>query len=177
MWRKMGKIQKYRGVRQRNWGSWVSEIRHPILVWLGTYETAEEAAGAYDEAAVIVRGHGGNINLPHNSEHRRVLSTEMISKLHNLNMVSMNKVLLQYAAKNKGCSLSATSFICLKLDNEKSNQLGIWQKKVDDRGGDESNWVMKVEIPPMKVYDEGNEDIASEMIEELLQPCNTSIAT
>ncbi|GLJ05098.1 hypothetical protein SUGI_0010870 [Cryptomeria japonica] len=135
----MGKTQKYRGVRQRNWGSWVSEIRHPILkkrVWLGTYETAEEAARAYDEAAVIVRGHGG-------------------------------KVLLQYAAKKRG---SACSLVCLKLDNEKSNQLGIWQNKVGGGGGDESNWMVKVEIPPLKVDDERDMDIASEMIEELLQP-------
>ncbi|XP_057831174.1 ethylene-responsive transcription factor WIN1 [Cryptomeria japonica] len=172
----MGKTQKYRGVRQRNWGSWVSEIRHPILkkrVWLGTYETAEEAARAYDEAAVIVRGHGGKVNLPHNvnadynSEQRRVLSTATISKLHHLNMASMNKVLLQYAAKKRG---SACSLVCLKLDNEKSNQLGIWQNKVGGGGGDESNWMVKVEIPPLKVDDERDMDIASEMIEELLQP-------
>ncbi|XP_057831190.1 ethylene-responsive transcription factor WIN1-like [Cryptomeria japonica] len=70
----MGGIKKYRGVRQRPWGSWVAEIRHPILkkrVWLGTYETVEEAACAYDEAAVIVRGHGCNKNLPHNYNSER----------------------------------------------------------------------------------------------------------
>ncbi|KAM3390481.1 hypothetical protein ACQJBY_012207 [Aegilops geniculata] len=64
----MPKLQKYRGVRQRHWGSWVSEIRHPLMkktrVWLGSYETAEDAARAYDEAAWLMSGPAARTNFP-----------------------------------------------------------------------------------------------------------------
>lgn len=61
-----GSVKKFRGVRQRLWGRWAAEIRDPYMgsrKWLGTFDTAEEAALMYDMEAIRLRGCDAQTNL------------------------------------------------------------------------------------------------------------------
>ncbi|KAF5761188.1 putative transcription factor AP2-EREBP family [Helianthus annuus] len=61
--------RSYRGVRWRRWGKFTAEMRNPEKkgkrLWLGTYDTPEEAALAYDRAAFKHRGSHALLNFPH----------------------------------------------------------------------------------------------------------------
>ncbi|KAK9062396.1 hypothetical protein SSX86_019582 [Deinandra increscens subsp. villosa] len=145
---------KFIGVRQRSSGRWVAEIKdttQKIRMWLGTFETAEEAARAYDEAACLLRGSNTRTNfithVSHNSplasRIRNLLNTKKMAKKRNQD--SSIPVIPSTITVANSSSISNSSTSSSTSNNSFTNSGG---------GGDSLSYGEKVEETVSQLFDD-----------------------
>ncbi|KAM0943664.1 putative transcription factor AP2-EREBP family [Dioscorea sansibarensis] len=120
------KKNKFVGVRQRPSGRWVAEIKDTtkkIRMWLGTFETAEEAAKAYDEAAFLLRGSNTRTNFITHSCSNSLLASRIHNLLHlkKLNNIDTNSSNTSPSSQTTTTTTTTTTSTTITASNSASS--------------------------------------------------------